>query len=78
MTTMAIEREEFESWMNVLRSDIRGVHERLDGLNGRTRQAEQAIAVLQSQATKDPAARYSAIGAAAAALAGGIWTWLKG
>ena len=40
-----IERDEFVAWMDVLRGDIKGVHDRLDDLNGRTRITEQTIAV---------------------------------
>ena len=56
----AIERDEFESWMQVLRSDIHGVHTRLDELNGRTRKNETAIAVLEDRdaRVKDGHARY--------------------
>lgn len=57
-----IERNEFEGWMELLRGDIKGVHDRLDGLNGRTRVSEQKIAVLEdrSQKTSDPTARWTA------------------
>ena len=44
-----INRDEFENWMQVLREDIHGVHERLDKLNGRTRTMENAVAVLQDR-----------------------------
>ena len=50
---MEISREEFQGWMELIREDISGVHSRLDGLNGRTRTAESAIAVLQNQRSED-------------------------
>lgn len=55
-----IQREEFTAWMELIRGDIHGVHERLDALNGRTRANEQDIAVLKerSPATKGEAARW--------------------
>lgn len=43
-----IEREEFYEAIRTVRADIQGVHDRLDMLNGRTRQAEQKIAVLEN------------------------------
>ena len=68
---------EFERWMEVLRNDIQGVHARLDTLNGRTRASETAIAVLQDRATqaKDPAARWTALGSALAAILAGALAW---
>jgi hypothetical protein len=61
-----LSRDEFENWMEVLRDDIKGVHERLDALNGRTRTNERDIAVLVSQyaAGKDVTARRTAWGSA--------------
>ena len=55
-----LSREEFESWMYRLRDDIKGVQDRLDLINGRMRQAESDIAVLQDRGTRDPGARWSA------------------
>ena len=46
---MGIEREEFQTAVAIIRDDIRGVHSRLDALNGRTRSNEQAIAVLEDR-----------------------------
>lgn len=75
---MPIEREEFETWMNLLRSDIHGVQERLDAINGRTRSAEQAIAVLEDRRGAGKAAAWGG------GIAGGVVTvveaakWLLG
>ena len=65
-----IGRSEFETWMEVLRGDIKGVHDRLDELNGRTRKAEQDIAVLKDRSadSRDPTARWTA----ALAIVGGV------
>jgi hypothetical protein len=49
-----ISRDEFENWMRTLRGDIQGVHVRLDLLNGRTRKAENAIAVLEAAHDQEP------------------------
>jgi hypothetical protein len=46
-----LSRDEFENWMRVLREDIQGVHERLDGLNGRTRRVENKVSVLEDRAS---------------------------
>ena len=71
---MNISPDEFQRWMQVLRDDIQGVNTRLDVLTGRTRDAEQKIAVLESQGKTDPIARWgAAIGAAAAGALG----WFK-
>lgn len=66
-----INREEFQQWMGLLRDDIKGVHTRLDHLNGRTREVEGKVKVLESERSSDPVARWGAgIGAAlSAALA---------
>lgn len=79
-----LSREEFERWMEVLRDDVRGahdrlrddvrgVHDRLDALNGRTRKAEQAIAVLEDRGQRDMAARWTGIGSLIAAVGGFFW-----
>ncbi len=47
---MDVQHEEFERWMHLLRGDLQGVHARLDALNGRTRVAEERIAVLADRA----------------------------
>lgn len=80
---MALERDEFESWMKLLREDIAGVHARLDGLNGRTRTAENKIAVLEtqieaaSQTGNDKTARVTGVGGFLAAAGALIWQWLQ-
>ena len=70
--TNGIKQSEFERWMELLRNDIHGVHERLDTLNGRTRRAEQDIAVLKDRGTHDVIARVVA-GIGAALAAGFAW-----
>jgi hypothetical protein len=40
-----LSREEFLSHIGLLHDGIKGVHERLDTLNGRTRHVEQLVAV---------------------------------
>lgn len=67
--TTELKREEFQEWMRLLRADIQGIHERLDVLNGRTRQNEQDIAVLK--ATTVPVIVPSS-NKAAAAWGGGV------
>ena len=47
----AVDEKEFTRWMELLRSDVKGVHDRLDELNGRTRKNENAIAVLEDRST---------------------------
>lgn len=71
-----LSRDEFEGWMRLIREDIRGTHDRLDELNGRTRVNEQNIAILQDrnlQATKDPMARWTGFAGSALAVASLIW-----
>lgn len=65
-----LQREEFFIWMQTLQRDIQGVHERLDGLNGRTRTVENKVAVLEDRGVRspDPTARW--IGGLA--MAGGV------
>lgn len=72
---MDLSRDEFLTHINLLRGDIRGVHDRLDDLNGRTRQTEQDIAVLQDRdvRAKDPAARWTGLSGIAAAVATFLW-----
>ena len=57
-----IQRDEFTNWMQTLRADIQGVHERLDALNGRTRAVENKVSVLEDRGirTTDPTARRAA------------------
>ena len=71
-----LSREEFEGWMRLIREDIRGTHDRLDELNGRTRVNENQIAILNdrsSQATKDPTARWTGVVGSALATAALLW-----
>ena len=72
---MPLERDEFHVWMETLRADIRGVHSRLDDLNGRTRDAEQKVAVLEDRG--HPAAWGGGLGALAVGLVEGI-RWMLG
>lgn len=44
-----ISRDEFHAWMEDIKAGIHGIHSRLDALNGRTRSAEQDIAVLRDR-----------------------------
>lgn len=72
-----LSREEFARWMEVLRDDVKGVHERLDMLNGRTRKAETDIAILKDRGTRDPAARWTAIGSGFGAIVAGAVAWFS-
>ena len=65
-----ISRDEFEGWMQLLREDVQGVHRRLDTLNGRTRTAESAIAVLQDRSTEDRRSTAAVSGGIAVLVAG--------
>lgn len=44
-----IDRDEFHQWMQLLQKGQEGISARLDVLNGRTRENELAIAVLQDR-----------------------------
>ena len=73
---MDVSRDEFYRAIQDVREDIAGVNMRLDTLNGRTRNAEQDIAVL-----KDRGAR-QALGAGGAGAGAGlvlamVWEWFK-
>ena len=46
----ALERDEFLTHVNYIRADLTEVNIRLDALNGRTRQTERKIAVLEDRA----------------------------
>jgi tetrahydromethanopterin S-methyltransferase subunit G len=46
---MPIDQQDFDRWMQVLRDDIQGVHDRLDTINGRVRTTEQDVAVLHER-----------------------------
>lgn len=75
-----LERDEFETWMGVLREDIKGVHVRLDLLNGRTRVTESKIAVLEDRGSdaRRGGMVSGGIGAAIVALAEFARHWFKG
>lgn len=47
-------REEFLVHIDYIRSDIKGVNQRLDDLNGRTRTTENKIAVLEERTADTP------------------------
>lgn len=47
-------REESREWARNVRADIRGVNDRLDMLNGRTRAVETKIAVLEERTSQQP------------------------
>ena len=73
-------RQEFEGWMQLIREDIRGVHSRLDTINGRVRNTETEIAVLKdrgTEKTKDPAARWGAAGAIVAGALTALYQWVS-
>lgn len=77
-------RDEFQSWMELLREDIRGVHERLDTLNGRTRSSENRITAIETlqterdkQAGKDSAARAGGFLGSVLGGAAIVWQYLK-
>ena len=76
-----LSRDEFEHWMHVLRDDIRNVQNGVDKINGRVRVTETKIAILEDRGTeksKDPAARWAAVGAGAGAIAGALYQLFKG
>ena len=53
----SIDREEFRDAVALLRGDIHGVHARLDMLNGRTRNTEQNLALLEQRVDIEKRAR---------------------
>jgi len=67
---MAIDREHLEAMEQRLLTAVRGVHDRLDCLNGRTRIVEQSVAVLGDRSERD-SARAASWGAGAGAAIGG-------
>lgn len=68
-------REEFISHVELLRGDVRGVQDRLDELNGRTRATEQKLAVLEDRG--HPAAWGGGIGGIIVAIIEGA-RWMIG
>ena len=73
-----------ERYFQILREDMKagfeGGHERLDSLNGRTRQNEQDIAVLKDrdQLTTDKTARWGAVGAILTGAGAALAAWWRG
>lgn len=77
---MSIEREEFLAHVGYIRADIQQLVARLDELNGRTRDVEGKIAVLQAQAPAhgSAAAWGGGIGGlVVGAIEGARWLWGK-
>lgn len=72
---MELSREEFLTHVEIIRADIKGVSDRLDTLNGRTRSVEKDVAVLfdRSEGVKmdATAAGRKSAGKWGAAIAGG-------
>lgn len=73
-------REEFLLHMELVRADIKGVHDRLDALNGRTREVERDVEVLKDRSddakTEARQAGTSAgrmWGAGGAIVGGAVW-----
>lgn len=53
-------RELKDDILDRITGGFQGVHERLDGLNGRTRAVETKVAVLEDRGVRDPTARWGA------------------
>jgi hypothetical protein len=70
---MELQRE-LDQLREQIRDGFAGTHARLDALNGRVRENETAIAVLEDRGTRDPAARW---GAGIAIAAGVAWEGVK-
>lgn len=74
-------REEFLTHVEYIRKDIAGVQERMDVLNGRTRENEQDIAVLKDRANDGKRAGQvwgAGVGTAVAAILSALWSWFGG
>ena len=69
---MTFDRDDLEAMEHRLLAAVRGVHERLDLLNGRTRQVETSVAVLHDRSERDSARAASWGAGAGAAIAGTI------
>lgn len=69
-----ISREELARLYQTLDDGFRGVHARLDKLNGTVGDHGEAIAVLEDRGTRDPLAR---VGGGIVAVILLIWAWLK-
>ena len=70
-----LSREEFISHIDLVRSDVRATHDRLDTLNDRTRKVEQAIAVLEDRG--HPAAWGGGVGGLLVGIVEGM-RWMLG
>ena len=71
-----LSREEFVTHIELLHTGIKGVHDRLDKLNDRTRTTETQIAVLRSSAKRE-AAKWGGGIAGLATIAELMHRWLK-
>ncbi len=71
---MDLTREEFIEHFRLLRDDVKGVHTRLDVLNGRTRAVETEVAVLKDRADQHAElAQQTAVVAAASKASAMKW-----
>jgi hypothetical protein len=74
-------RDEFIANIGYIRDDVKGVHDRLDTLNGRTRTLENAVAVLKDRTNqvaspkdvRNYGAGFGALGASAVGVLYAIW-----
>lgn len=69
---MALERDDLDAMEKRLLAAVKGVHDRLDTLNGRTRVVETSVAVLKDRSNRDSSRAASWGAGAGAAIAGGI------
>ena len=77
-----LSRDEFYEAVRMIRSDITGVRERLDKINGRVQTNETCIAVLKDRTGASVFGTRHAIGAGGAGAGTGValmvfWEWLK-
>ena len=68
---------ELDILLDTIQDGFRGVHTRLDAINGRLRSTEQDIAVLNDRSNRDNTARVGAGASALVAGLGALWHWLK-
>ena len=68
-----LSRDEFLLHMQLIRQDIAGVDNRLDVLNGRTRIAENAIAVLEDRSNEGKAAGIKWGAVSGVSVSGALW-----
>lgn len=66
---MGIERDEFQAAVAIIRDDIKGVHARLDTLNGRTRINEQNVIRIQERMKAEKKSHWPKIGGLSGILA---------